>query len=64
VDIEEAKNPVDTMPQKAEAMNRRLTDMLTEMKASLPYYNPAFGGAFALAISTLIETPSPHEIGR
>jgi uncharacterized sulfatase len=45
VDIEEANNLVYTMPQKAEAMNRRLTDMLTEMKASLPYYNPAFGGA-------------------
>lgn len=42
VDIEEAKNLVDSMPQKAAAMNRRLTDRLTEMKASLPYYNPAF----------------------
>ena len=45
VDIEEAKNLVDTMPQKAAAMNHRLTEILTEMKASLPYYNPAFRGA-------------------
>ena len=44
VDIEEAKNLVDTMPQEAAAMNQRLTDMLTEMKASYPYYNPAFKG--------------------
>ena len=26
-------------------MNRRLTEILTEMKASMPYYNPAFRGA-------------------
>ncbi|NQV35908.1 MAG: sulfatase [Phycisphaeraceae bacterium] len=45
VDIEEAKNLVSSMPDKAAAMNRRLMDMLTEMKASTPYYNPAFRGA-------------------
>ncbi len=45
VDIEEAKNLVDTMPEKTAAMNQRLTDRLTEMKASTPYYNPAFRGA-------------------
>ncbi len=45
VDIEEAKNLVDTMPKRAAAMNQRLTDMLTDMKASYPYYNPHFSGA-------------------
>ena len=40
-DIEEAKNLAAIMPEKTEAMNRRLTEMLTEMKASYPYYNPA-----------------------
>lgn len=39
-DIEEHKNLVRTMPDKARAMNRRLTELLTEMKASYPYYNP------------------------
>ena len=41
VDIEEAKNLAATMPEKTAAMNRQLTEMLTEMKASYPYYNPA-----------------------
>ena len=40
VDIEEQKNLVDTMPGKAREMNARLTEILTEMKASYPYYNP------------------------
>ena len=40
VDIEEAVNLAATMPEKTTAMNRRLTEMLTEMKASYPYYNP------------------------
>ena len=40
VDIEEQKNLVGTMPEKARAMNRRLTEMLAEMNASYPYYNP------------------------
>ncbi|MHC4906018.1 MAG: sulfatase [Planctomycetota bacterium] len=44
VDIEEAKNLVESMPEKAAAMNQRLTDILTEMKASYPYYNPNFSG--------------------
>jgi len=39
-DVEEQKNLIDTMPDKARAMNRRLTEVLTEMKASYPYYNP------------------------
>jgi arylsulfatase A-like enzyme len=40
VDIEEAKNLAGEMPEKAAAMNARLTEILTEMKASLPYCNP------------------------
>ena len=40
VDIEEAINLVDSMPEKAKAMNGQLTDILTEMGASYPYYNP------------------------
>lgn len=40
VDIEEAKDLSAKMPEKAKAMNRRLTEILTEMKASYPYYNP------------------------
>ncbi|MDF7824630.1 sulfatase-like hydrolase/transferase [Pontiellaceae bacterium B12227] len=40
-DIEEAKNLAAAMPEKAQAMNRKLTEQLTEMKASYPYYNPA-----------------------
>ena len=40
VDIEEAKNLAAEMPDKAAEMNNRLTDILTEMKASYPYWNP------------------------
>ena len=40
-DIEESKNLADSMPEKASKMNDRLTAILTEMKASYPYYNPA-----------------------
>ncbi|MDF7799848.1 sulfatase [Pontiellaceae bacterium B1224] len=40
-DIEESKNLAAAMPEKAQAMNRKLTEILTEMKASYPYYNPA-----------------------
>jgi len=40
VDIEEAKNLAKGMPEKTEAMNAALTRILTEMKASYPYYNP------------------------
>jgi arylsulfatase A-like enzyme len=42
VDIEEAKDLAKSMPEKTAAMNQRLTDILTEMKASYPYYNPYF----------------------
>ena len=40
VDIEEAKDLAASMPEKTESMNRKLTEILTEMKASYPYYNP------------------------
>ncbi|MFT5239481.1 MAG: arylsulfatase A-like enzyme [Candidatus Promineifilaceae bacterium] len=39
-DIEEAKDLVEAMPEKARAMDQRLTTILTEMKASYPYLNP------------------------
>ena len=42
VDIEESKNLVKSMPEKTAAMNQRLTEILTEMKASYPYYKPHF----------------------
>ncbi|TWT72857.1 sulfatase [Allorhodopirellula solitaria] len=40
VDIEEANNLTDSMPEKTEALNDRLTEILTEMDAAAPYYNP------------------------
>jgi len=46
-DIEEAKNLADAMPQKAQEMNTKLAQALTEMKASYPHYNPQFKSAFA-----------------
>jgi arylsulfatase A-like enzyme len=39
-DIEEAKNLADTQPERTAAMNGKLTEILTEMKASYPSYNP------------------------
>ena len=41
-DIEESKNLAAAMPEKAQAMNATLSERLTEMKASYPYYNPHF----------------------
>jgi hypothetical protein len=43
VDIEEAHNLADAMPEKAQLMNQQLTRLLTEMEASYPYWNPRFG---------------------
>lgn len=43
-DIEEARNLVSEMPEKAQSMDTRLSDMLAEMEASLPYYNPNYRG--------------------
>jgi arylsulfatase A-like enzyme len=40
IDIEEAKNLAEKIPEKTATMNARLTELLTEMKASYPYKNP------------------------
>ena len=40
VDIEEAVNLAESMPEKTQEMNKHLTERLEEMKASYPYYNP------------------------
>ncbi len=40
VDIEEAKNLAGELPEKAAELNARLTEILSEMRASLPYWNP------------------------
>ncbi|MEN9469875.1 MAG: Arylsulfatase, partial [Verrucomicrobiota bacterium] len=42
VDIEEAKNLAAEQPEKAAELNNRLTEILTEMKASYPYWNPGY----------------------
>ncbi len=44
VDIEESDNLADAMPKKARELNQRLSEILTEMKASYPYYNPNHHG--------------------
>jgi arylsulfatase A-like enzyme len=41
LDIEEAKNLAAEQPDKAAELDTRLTEILTEMKASLPYWNPS-----------------------
>ena len=41
VDIEEMKNLVELMPEKAAEMDQLLLDRLQEMNASLPFNNPA-----------------------
>ena len=43
VDIEEANNLVTTMPDKANLLNKLLSQGLSEMNASFPYYNPRAG---------------------
>jgi len=40
VDIEEAKNLAETIPDMTRELNEKLTVALTEMDASYPYYNP------------------------
>lgn len=41
-DIEEAHDLASEMPEKAAAMNAQLTEILEEMDASYPYYNPHY----------------------
>jgi arylsulfatase A-like enzyme len=40
VDIEEAKNLAAALPEQTASMNRKLTQILTGMNASYPYFNP------------------------
>ena len=42
VDIEESKNLANEMPELTNQLNAELTEMLTEMDASYPYYNPGY----------------------
>jgi archaellum component FlaF (FlaF/FlaG flagellin family) len=44
VDIEESDNLATALPEKTAAMNRKLSEVLTEMKASYPGYNPNYTG--------------------
>lgn len=39
-DIEESKNLAESMPGKTAELNQRLSELLTEMDASYPFYNP------------------------
>ena len=45
-DIEESKNLAQQMPEKTKMMNEKLSQILTEMKASYPSYNPDMAAAF------------------
>ena len=45
VDFEEAKNLAEALPEKTAEMNQRLTEILEEMEASYPSYNPNTGAA-------------------
>ncbi|WDE99439.1 sulfatase [Lentisphaera profundi] len=47
VDIEESKNLVSQMPEKAAEMNRLLQQRLDEMDADYPYKNPYFKNSLA-----------------
>jgi hypothetical protein len=41
-DIEEARNQADMMPEKTRELNQKLSELLIEMDASYPAYNPDF----------------------
>ena len=41
VDFEEAKNLAESKPELTQSMNKKLTTVLAEMRASYPYFNPA-----------------------
>ena len=60
VDLEEAKNLASEMPEKAAALNARLTEILGEMKASLPYWNPDC--KFALSNKEKVPTVTGHKV--
>ncbi|MDF7808047.1 sulfatase [Pontiellaceae bacterium B12219] len=44
VDIEESQNLALSMPEKAQELNARLTEILTGMNARYPYFNPEYQG--------------------
>ncbi len=44
VDIEERKNLVDSLPEKARELDDRLTEILTGMQATYPSFNPHYAG--------------------
>jgi arylsulfatase A-like enzyme len=60
VDFEEAKNLACEMPEKAAALNARLTEILGEMKASLPYWNPDC--KFALPNKEKVPAITSHKV--
>ena len=60
VDIEELKNLADAMPEKAKGMNDRLTEILEEMEASYPYYNPT--SRVALPHKESVPTVTSHKM--
>ena len=60
IDIEEKKNLAATHPKKAAALNKKLTTVLTEMKASYPYLNP--NCRHALAHKEKIPKVTDHQL--
>jgi uncharacterized sulfatase len=60
VDIEEANNLVATMPDKANLLNKLLSQGLAEMNASLPYYNHRAGRIGK--VKKLIPSVTSHQI--
>jgi len=58
-DIEEAKDLAEEMPELVTKLNKKMVDMLTEMKASYPYYNPYFKGN--LPNKTTVPTAQSHK---
>jgi uncharacterized sulfatase len=60
VDIEEANNLVATMPDKANLLNKLLSQGLAEMNASFPYYNHRAGRIGK--VKKLIPSVTSHQI--
>ncbi|MDA7860814.1 sulfatase [Akkermansiaceae bacterium] len=60
VDIEEQKNLAAAHPKKAAALNKQLSAVLTEMKASYPYLNPNYKRP--LANKEKVPTVTSHKL--
>ncbi|MFM8983322.1 MAG: N-acetylgalactosamine-6-sulfatase, partial [Spartobacteria bacterium] len=60
VDFEESKNLASELPEQAAAMNSLLTEILGEMKASLPYWNSDC--QFALPNKEKVPTVTGHKV--